>query len=72
MTNDINSKIQEELERREDIINNLTDNYFVEAGAGAGKTYTIVQRIINQRKSGVVKADERVVITFTKKAAAEL
>lgn len=72
MTNDINSKIQEELERREDIINNLTDNYFVEAGAGAGKTYTIVQRIINQLKSGVVKADELVVITFTKKAAAEL
>ncbi len=64
--------VQEELDLRENIINDFKNSYFVEAGAGAGKTHTIVQRIINQLKSGFLTADQLVVITFTKKAAAEL
>ena len=47
-------------------------NIFVEAGAGAGKTTVVVKRVVNQLKWGKVKPEELVVITFTKKAAAEL
>ncbi len=47
-------------------------NIFVEAGAGAGKTSIIVKRVVNQLKWGIFKAEELVVITFTKKAAAQL
>ncbi|MBQ7266107.1 MAG: UvrD-helicase domain-containing protein [Firmicutes bacterium] len=65
-------KISAELDKRKEIIEDSTGNFFLSAGAGAGKTYTIVQRIINQLKSGVIKPEELVVITFTKKAAAEL
>ena len=72
MMNDINEKIKAETEKRNEIINDHRSNYFVEAGAGAGKTYTIVKRIINQLKRGYIQASELVVITFTKKAAAEL
>ncbi len=49
----------------------LNLNMFVEAGAGAGKTYTIVQRVLNQLCIGI-KPSEIVVITFTNKAAEEL
>ena len=49
----------------------LAYNMFVEAGAGAGKTYTIVQRVLNQLCIGM-KPSEIVVITFTNKAAEEL
>lgn len=49
----------------------LNINMFIEAGAGAGKTYTIVQRIMNQLSIGK-KPGEIVVITFTNKAAEEL
>ncbi len=49
----------------------LRFNMFVEAGAGAGKTFTIVQRVLNQLCTGK-KPSEIVVITFTNKAAEEL
>jgi len=49
----------------------LDINMFIEAGAGAGKTYTIVERIMNQLSIGK-KPGEIVVITFTNKAAEEL
>ena len=58
---------------RDEIISKdfLKYNMFVEAGAGAGKTYIIVQRVLTQLKNGY-KPGEIVVITFTKKAAGEL
>ncbi|MBQ3037264.1 MAG: UvrD-helicase domain-containing protein [Lachnospiraceae bacterium] len=54
--------------KRQNIVNKLSDNVFVEAGAGAGKTTLIVQRIINQLKAGI-EPGEIVVITFTNAAA---
>ena len=61
-----------ENEKREDIVSKVDKSIFVEAGAGAGKTTLIVQRITNQIRQGVVKPEELVVITFTNKAAGEL
>ncbi len=57
--------------QRADIIHNIQENVFVEAGAGAGKTTLIVERIMEQLKSGV-EPEQIVVITFTNKAAEEL
>ena len=62
---------QIEAENRDNIINKLEDNVFVEAGAGAGKTTLIVSRIINQLKQGM-SPEGIVVITFTNAAAEEL
>lgn len=56
-------------------LKNLTDkNIFLEAGAGAGKTSLIVERIANQifDKEQGIEIDKLVVITFTEKAANEL
>jgi len=61
-----------EHEKRDDIVAHVDSNIFVEAGAGAGKTTLIVQRITNQIRQGVLKPEELVVITFTNKAAGEL
>lgn len=47
-------------------------NYFVEAGAGAGKTYILVHRIANQLEYGVYTPQDIVAITFTKKATQEM
>ena len=62
----------DEMQKRAAIIEKVEDNVFVEAGAGAGKTTLIVQRILNQLKSGKLHAEQIVVITFTNKAAEEL
>ena len=61
-----------EQEKRTDIVERVESNIFVEAGAGAGKTTLIVQRITNQIRQGVLRPEELVVITFTNKAAGEL
>ena len=45
---------EEERKRREDIVSNIRENAFVEAGAGAGKTSLIVNRVVNQIKQGTV------------------
>ena len=60
-----------EAEKRKQIIERLSDNVFVEAGAGAGKTTLIVSRIVNQLKQGM-DPGTIVVITFTNAAAEEL
>lgn len=57
--------------KRQNIVEKLSDNVFVEAGAGAGKTTLIVKRIINQLKAGI-EPGAIVVITFTNAAAEEL
>ena len=61
-----------EREIRESIVRDFDNNMFVEAGAGAGKTQLIVDRIIGQLKSGDYEPKDIVVITFTNKAANEL
>ena len=58
-------------EKRKCIEENIFENIFVEAGAGAGKTTLIVRRIVNQIRQGM-KPEKLVVITFTNKAAGEL
>jgi ATP-dependent helicase/nuclease subunit A len=51
----------------------LTQNVFIEAGAGTGKTETIVRRIVNQLYVNPnLDMSQVAAITFTEKAAAEL
>ena len=56
---------------RDRIANDLAANLFVEAGAGAGKTASLVDRIVALVRSGV-DIGAIAAITFTEKAAAEL
>ena len=53
------------------IVNDLDANLLVEAGAGTGKTYALVSRVVALIKAGV-KMENIVAITFTEAAAAEL
>ncbi|MBK5222942.1 MAG: UvrD-helicase domain-containing protein, partial [Acidimicrobiia bacterium] len=57
--------------QRDDIAQLLDRTLFVEAGAGTGKTTSLVQRVVELIRSGV-PIDDLAVITFTEKAAAEL
>ena len=57
---------------REKIINELDKNFFVEAGAGSGKTYCLVERMVNLIKQDKAKIENIAAVTFTRKAAAEL
>ena len=53
------------------IVDDLEANLIVEAGAGTGKTYALVSRVVALVKAGV-KMPDIVAITFTEAAAAEL
>ncbi len=57
---------------RDKIANALDRNMMVLAGAGAGKTYALVQRMANAVQTGVVTVDQLSAITFTRKAAGEM
>ena len=57
---------------RTEIRSNLDECLCVEAGAGTGKTTSLVGRIVELLASGRADVDGLVVITFTEKAAAEL
>jgi len=50
----------------------LEENLFVEAGAGTGKTSSLVERIVALVASGCATLDRVAAITFTEAAAAEL
>ena len=50
----------------------LTRNYWVEAGAGTGKTTLLIRRLLNIILGGAARLNEIAAITFTEKAAAEL
>ncbi len=65
--------IASEITSRKELITKKK-NDFVEAGAGAGKTYSLITRIFHQltREEGQVEPKEVVAITFTNKAAEEL
>ena len=45
---------------------------FISAGAGSGKTYSLTEKIVELVKNGECNADEIILTTFTKVAAAEL
>lgn len=57
---------------RERITHELDTNLLVEAGAGAGKTTMMVERMVALIRTGRATADQIAAVTFTRKAAAEL
>jgi len=61
-----------DLKERERIETEFGKNFMVEAGAGAGKTTELINRVVNQLKDTDITIDQIVIITFTKKAANEL
>ena len=56
---------------RNEIRDDVTKSIFIDAGAGAGKTTSIVGRVLSQIKAGV-DPKRIVIITFTNKATEEL
>ncbi len=57
---------------RQAIAERWDDTLFVVAGAGTGKTTSLVQRIVNLVRSGRTTLDRIAAITFTEAAAADL
>lgn len=66
------SLLQTDAEARRRILEELDTTFLVEAGAGSGKTTSIVGRMIAVIKEGKAEARHIAAITFTNKAAAEL
>ncbi|MBD0383885.1 UvrD-helicase domain-containing protein [Paenibacillus sedimenti] len=64
--------LQEDLKARERIERNLDTTFLVEAGAGSGKTKSIVDRMIALVKTEKAEVRDIAAITFTNKAASEL
>ena len=57
---------------RERLAHELETSFFVEAGAGSGKTESMVARMVNLVKTGQSEIESISAVTFTRKAAAEL
>ncbi|AIQ62462.1 hypothetical protein PSTEL_04405 [Paenibacillus stellifer] len=57
---------------RERIVRDLDINFLVEAGAGSGKTTSLVGRMIAYIETGAAEIQQIAAITFTRKAADEL
>lgn len=57
---------------REKIERQLDKNFFVEAGAGSGKTTSLVARLAGLIEEGEARIENIAAVTFTRKAAAEL
>ena len=69
MTTDFTPQDQDARER---ILNSLDETLFVEAGAGTGKTTSLVGRIVNLVARGKTTIERIAAITFTEAAASEL
>lgn len=59
-------------EARRQLLSDLDRTFFVDAGAGTGKTTMLVGRIVSLVAAGWVRMEELAAITFTEAAAAEL
>jgi ATP-dependent helicase/nuclease subunit A len=57
---------------RDRIVRDLGTTFLVEAGAGSGKTKSLVDRMIALLATGAASIDTLAAVTFTRKAAAEL
>jgi len=57
---------------RQMIVQNLDVSMLVEAGAGSGKTTSLVDRMVALIATGKSSVDKMAAVTFTRKAAAEL
>ncbi|MCT2537670.1 UvrD-helicase domain-containing protein [Aquibacillus koreensis] len=66
------SKVIVDQAARNKIKSELTTNYLIEAGAGSGKTTSLVERMVNLIYTDTCKIEQMVAITFTRKAADEL
>ena len=53
---------------RDRIVRDISSNFFVEAGAGSGKTTVLVKRMVAMVESGI-DVSKICAITFTKAAA---
>lgn len=58
--------------QQNDAINHLDGPLLIIAGPGSGKTFTLVERIINIIKKRSIKPENLLISTFTEKTAAEL
>ena len=58
--------------QRDRIENDLDTNLLVEAGAGSGKTRSLLNRLVALIRTGKANVGEIAAVTFTRKAAAEL
>ena len=65
-------KSESAIEKFESLCENISTDVLVVGGAGAGKTFIMVQRIVNQLVAGVYEPEDIVAITFTNKAAREI
>lgn len=66
------SFVPQDQELRERIISRLDETFFVEAGAGTGKTEILVNRIVALITTGRARISDIAAITFSELAAAEL
>ena len=57
---------------RDRIRSDLDTNILVEAGAGSGKTTSLLERMVELIRSGTASTQEIAAVTFTRKAAGEL
>jgi len=65
------NKVKDEAARQA-IESNLDVSVLVEAGAGSGKTTSLVRRMLALLAKGRCTVDRMVAVTFTRKAASEL
>ncbi len=65
-----NSALEKDTESRNKIISEISTNFFVEAGAGSGKTTMLVSRMVAMVEAGI-DISRICAITFTKAAAGE-
>ena len=66
----MNELIRKDIEARDRIINDTASSFFVEAGAGSGKTTVLVKRMVGMVETGI-DVSKISAITFTKAAAGE-
>src|SRR5450756_1476586 len=57
---------------RDRLVSDFDTNFLVEAGAGSGKTYSLATRMAAGIAAGRFTVEHLAVVTFTRKAAAEL
>src|SRR5262245_6582287 len=65
-------RFDEDAVTREAIVDDLDHTLFIEAGAGSGKTKSLVDRVVALVTNAGVPMREIVAVTFTEKAATEL
>ncbi len=71
MNSEIGMKPVDSAERKR-IVADLDTTFLVEAGAGSGKTKSLVDRMLAYLREGVCQVNTLAAVTFTRKAAAEL